>query len=275
MTAQAFDAQLIPDGTSFHAQNALFFAHLSDVIYKKRQRDVEAITEPWGLELNQWTWKNQGPTHVAVWSTPKHILTVFRGTDEKADWGDNLRIGRLPHDFGRVHSGFAGALARVECELLAVLTGLLTEKPRKLWIAGHSLGGALATLMATKLVLANASVEGVYTFGQPQVGDRKFVRHYNKELGKRTYRVVNHLDAVAYLLRTQFKHVDTLVQLGNTSGYRVGGPNRPDRAGFPRSRPGGKGPRRFNRNNALSKPDHAMSRYVGKLSAILDAELGS
>jgi len=271
MPTLSFDAQLIPDGTSFHAQNALFLAHLSKVIYKKRKRDVEAVTEPWGLELEQWEWRNQGPTHVAVWRTPDHILTVFRGTNEKADWADNLRLGRLPHGFGRVHSGFAGALARVECELLAKLSALLSDQSRTLWIAGHSLGGALATLLAAKLVLANIPIEGVYTFGQPQVGNRDFVRRYNKELAERTYRIVNHLDAVAYLLRTRFKHVDTLVQLGKTYGYRIGGPNRPDRAGFRRRR-GGKGYRGMNRNNALSVPDHSMSSYVSKLSSIQDAE---
>ena len=170
------------------------------------------LTKPWGLELVQWKWKNQGPTHVAVWSTPTHVVAVFRGTNERADWVDNVNIGRMPHDFGTVHGGFARALARVECELLTTLTRELVEKPRKLWITGHSLGGALATLMGAKLVLANLPVEGIYTYGQPQVGNRTFVRRYNQELGQRTYRVVNHLDAVAYLLRTQFKHVDTYIR---------------------------------------------------------------
>lgn len=223
---------------------------------------------PLGVTLEQWKWRDQGRTHCAVWTTFEHIFVVFRGTHANADWADNLRLGRLPHHFGRVHSGFAAALARVECELLVTVSRLLDHKPRKLWIAGHSLGGALATLMATKLYFAKLPIEGIYTFGQPQVGNAEFVRQYNAALAQRTYRVVNHLDAVAYLLRTQFRHVDTLVQLGRTPGYRIGGPNRPDRAGFRRKR-GGKGYRRINRKNALSIPDHKISRYINKLTAIM------
>ena len=48
-----------------------------------------------------------------------------------------------------------------------------------IWVTGHSLGGALATLMAAEILRridAGAPLElrGVYTFGSPRVGDRAF-----------------------------------------------------------------------------------------------------
>src|SRR5262249_13938988 len=41
-----------------------------------------------------------------------------------------------------------------------------------LWLAGHSLGGALATLAAAHL--GRDAVQGLYTYGCPRVGDAAF-----------------------------------------------------------------------------------------------------
>src|SRR5207249_4492483 len=43
---------------------------------------------------------------------------------------------------------------------------------QKLWLTGHSLGGALATLAAAHL--GRDAVQGLYTYGCPRVGDVKF-----------------------------------------------------------------------------------------------------
>lgn len=47
-------------------------------------------------------------------------------------------------------------------------------KSRKLYVAGHSLGGALATVAAARLVFVdNMNVAGVYTIGSPRFVPRR------------------------------------------------------------------------------------------------------
>ncbi|KAJ7296583.1 hypothetical protein O6H91_Y114200 [Diphasiastrum complanatum] len=79
-----------------------------------------------------------------------------------------------------------------------------THKNAKIYITGHSLGGALACLYSALLYHAKEStladrIGGVYTFGQPRVGDDKFVKFYNEKLTQpqnRYFRVVYNSDLV-------------------------------------------------------------------------------
>jgi hypothetical protein len=64
------------------------------------------------------------------------------------------------------------------------------------WVTGHSLGGALAALAATSLEYQGFKVAGLYTFGQPRVGDWAFTRQVNAHMGDRMFRYVNNNDIV-------------------------------------------------------------------------------
>jgi hypothetical protein len=119
----------------------------------------------------------------------KLAVVAFRGTDVKD-------VSNLLHDAdlrlepwmgpGRVHNGFAGALAEVHSGLDPALAGL---GECRLLFTGHSLGAAMATLMSA-LRRPNA----LYTFGCPRVGDTAFV---DAMQGLSSYRYVDCCDAVA------------------------------------------------------------------------------
>jgi pimeloyl-ACP methyl ester carboxylesterase len=63
-----------------------------------------------------------------------------------------------------------------------------------IWVAGHSLGGALATMTAMQF---RDSIAGICTLGSPRVGDPEFVRAFDGHFGPRSARYVNDHDLVA------------------------------------------------------------------------------
>ena len=60
-----------------------------------------------------------------------------------------------------------------------------------MWLCGHSLGGALVTLAAARLLREGLSPHGLYTYGHPRVGDRTgFVRKFNQHFRAWAFRFV-------------------------------------------------------------------------------------
>ena len=108
--------------------------------------------------------------------------------------------------FGRV----AGKFAPLIQAHLASNPGL------KLFLTGHSLGGALAVAAASLLDQKGCNVEGVYTFGMPRAGNPEFRNDYNRRLGERT-RFVHGDDLVptvppAHFGNIEHSHVGFLIQ---------------------------------------------------------------
>ena len=68
----------------------------------------------------------------------------------------------------------------------------LKDKP--LFITGHSLGGALATIAAKKLS-HEGGIAACYTFGSPRVGDEEWIA----DIKTPVYRLVNAADCVTML----------------------------------------------------------------------------
>jgi triacylglycerol lipase len=110
---------------------------------------------------------------------------VFRGTNSPQDWLANTGavLGSW-RDGGLVHIGFRDALERQ----WARIESALGEAPGPVFYAGHSLGGALATLAASR-----RPPLALYTFGSPRVGDGEFAASLK---GVPVFRVVNNRDAV-------------------------------------------------------------------------------
>ena len=97
-------------------------------------------------------------------------VVSFRGTDaaDPTDLGDNADLLFTPWaGGGKVHAGFARALGDVQENLLAALRPVAG----RVLFTGHSLGAALATLLAGVWTPA-----ALYTIGSPRVGDADFVK---------------------------------------------------------------------------------------------------
>ena len=99
---------------------------------------------------------------------------VFRGTqatgkswrERVIDFTANLRFWPvLWAGSGRVHAGYAAALSRVRYPAREMADDVPSSVP--LYVTGHSLGGALATLYAA---WADHKIAGLVTFGAPKAG---------------------------------------------------------------------------------------------------------
>ena len=116
------------------------------------------------------------------------IIIAFRGTDETKDIFTDINLIPVGGEKqGLVHLGFKRALDKIWKSVETHLDLLYTEGDT-IYITGHSLGGALATVAAAR----SKYVCEVYTFGQPRVGNRK----YRKNVKSKIYRHVCGADIV-------------------------------------------------------------------------------
>lgn len=123
------------------------------------------------------------------------ILIAVRGTLERADAfrdADALQVPFTEGD-GKVHRGFYGAAKKAVVFARSYLDRF--HAGQKLLICGHSLGGAVALLLAEMLRRREGFDYNIqlYTYGAPRTGDATFARAAEPLVH---YRMVNHNDPV-------------------------------------------------------------------------------
>ena len=128
-------------------------------------------------------------TQVYCWNDGAIACVAFRGT-EPTQWSDikaDLKIRKVKCPTGFVHRGFRDALDEVWS---GVTDWLRKQKKEHVFFTGHSLGGALATLAASRW---NTPTTHLYTYGSPRVGGKNFVKSF---ITTERYRYRNNNDIV-------------------------------------------------------------------------------
>ncbi len=137
-----------------------------------------------------------------AFTSSKHNVLVFRGTQTQAEWLQNLNAKQVKYDapdgqdYGAVHEGFLGLTKKLNPDPIAIAKQLDPTIP--CYITGHSLGAAVATLVAMKIAQAVPQIKDqiqLYTFAGPRVGSPKFVQAHS-QLIPNSYRIVNLADSV-------------------------------------------------------------------------------
>lgn len=134
---------------------------------------------------------NNGGTQafLVIRESDRMAVLAFRGTEKNFDdIKTDLNARFYVRDGVKVHDGFQRAFALVETTVRKAVADLPADY--KLYITGHSLGGALA-LVATR-ALNSDNVAACYTFGSPRVGNIDF----DAVIKVPIYRVVNAADVV-------------------------------------------------------------------------------
>jgi triacylglycerol lipase len=158
-------------------------------------------------------------------SNDGYVVLAFRGTEiaRRQDILIDAKAMRVSVLEGRIHSGFRTAYASVARD---IQRSVLELKDIPLYITGHSLGAALATIATQSLehnLKIREMIAACYTFGSPRVGDK----HYDREFKSPIYRVVNTTDVVTVipLLAMGYIHIGDIRYLGRIDGeFRRGIP---------------------------------------------------
>lgn len=150
--------------------------------------------------------------YVGYFPDQKSIYVVFRGSTSTTNWITNLDSLTTPYpscENCAVHEGFSFAFSQVRDSMYSFVKDLLQKFPTyKLIVAGHSLGGALATLAAADMALSEKweNVQLV-TFGSPRVGNEAFATIVSNSLPN-TVRVTHYRDPAPHVpYHKYFTHV--------------------------------------------------------------------
>lgn len=141
----------------------------------------------------------------------KLAVLAFRGSElmKLVDWLTDFQNLPAPDlgKHGMLHGGFAASLMPLWDPIVRFTTDPETRADHLL-VTGHSLGGALAVIAGLSLTEfghvairppGQPRLAGVYTFGQPMVGDPDFADWAEGQLGHLTYRYVNANDLIPRL----------------------------------------------------------------------------
>jgi hypothetical protein len=186
---------------------------------------------------------------------------VVRGTANLRNAVEDAEYAKLAaHELGvPVHEGFAAdARAVWSFARPRLKPGLETR------LAGHSLGGALAVLVAMRLRVDGLGVGRIVTFGQPKVTTEAGVARFR---GLPLLRVVNHDDPVPLLpwetpgavVGGLFRHLGAELRLTDRGTWELFAEHRAERYLLTS----------FAAHLGRENPkEHEMARYLAKLEAL-------
>ena len=190
-------ASFFPDTTKLSHANALRLGEAAALAYRTRKA-IDEQTRLWGMQSKFIQDKTTDTQAFVAWDV-EAVFVAFRGTETQKVQDIAVDAAAVfakgPFAKSRIHAGFGTSLAAVWDRVVAAVTAAQTGG-QSLWLTGHSLGGALAALAAARFCSAKKPVWGLYTFGQPRVGDDAFADTFNQRMRGRSFRYVNHSDIV-------------------------------------------------------------------------------
>ncbi|CAH8348589.1 unnamed protein product [Eruca vesicaria subsp. sativa] len=187
----------------------------SKIAYENKSFITSVVKNTWKMDFvgfydfyNAYQERNLTQAFVfkASSTNPNLIVVSFRGTEpfDADDWCTDLDVSWYEmKNVGKIHAGFSRALGlqkngwpKENISLIhqyayytirqKLRDMLAINKNLKFILTGHSLGGAIAALFPAILAVHGEDelldkLEGVYTFGQPRIGDEQF-GEYMKEV---------------------------------------------------------------------------------------------
>ena len=206
-------------------ERSLLFAQLAQIAYDD---EAEATKKVKSLGFTTVEFYDIDGAQAYRFQNKSDMVIACRGTQptEFNDIKADLRaVPVMAETIGRVHKGFKKEVDELWPLVLEDITRTV-NKDNTLWFCGHSLGAAMATIMASRCFY-NAHVPNpyeLYTYGSPRVGWPKYV----KTLGVRHVRWVNNNDIVTrvplavmgYKHHGEERYMNAYGQVRNPTGWQ-------------------------------------------------------
>jgi predicted lipase len=123
------------------------------------------------------------------------VIIAFRGTQTEYEWNkiDKHALPPMNSGYGfNVAPGFYNVFNQIKNDIFQTL---LKEEYNYLYVTGHSLGAAVATILSAFLVKLNKIIY-IYTFGSPRCLSNNICNLINSKQNMFFYRIVNIEDSV-------------------------------------------------------------------------------
>ena len=155
-------------------EKSAFFAKLSNYVYN----DLAFMRATYdGYAVKYYSHKG---SDAFTLEDENDFIIACRGTEVKqmSDIKADLSISKTDTPHGKLHIGFNHYVDKIWPE---IAMRVLEVKNKKLWVTGHSLGAAMATIMAYRFATYDAvcTPAGLFTYGSPRVGNRTFINYFN------------------------------------------------------------------------------------------------
>jgi triacylglycerol lipase len=219
-TILAEDAEIIKaffkKGVSSEKNKKLLCVLMSSLSYADSSTFYETLNK-WGQNLLNFKMYSSECQYVSfcTYALKDAVIIAFKGSSSIKDFFYNINTVLINSQEikGRVHQGFYDLL--MKNKTLNKISKIIENYPisTKVIFTGHSLGGALASLMTSycqnKFGKDTASL---YTFGSPRVGDQTFCDTISGST-----RIVNDQDPVSLLpFPPRYRHLKDRILLGKS-----------------------------------------------------------
>ena len=175
-------------GDAFDPTCAWWLAELSMLTYVKEHAFIRTQLEQVQAAEIRIIDAEEAGVRVIIAEVNSCLIIVFRGTETDSLINLQTDLDALPVKWeqgGLAHRGFQAALQKV---WERIHDSILEFSGEDVYYGGHSMGGALALLAASRSQKGRA----VYTFGTPRVGDSQFAESFPLSV----YRIVHNNDIV-------------------------------------------------------------------------------
>jgi triacylglycerol lipase len=207
-------------------ERSLLFANLAQIAYSNKR---DATSQAKNHSFNTVEFYDKDGAQAYRFMNKHDLVIACRGTQpsEFNDIKADLRaVPVMAETIGRVHKGFKAEVDELWPMILEDISRAANAN-KKIWFCGHSLGAAMATIMASRCHLYPniPPVQELYTYGSPRVGWRKYV----DTLKVKHHRWVNNNDIVTrvplwimgYVHHGEQHYLNAYGNVRSPSGYQL------------------------------------------------------